>query len=140
MVRAIIRMAIGAGLPIAAPYFDDQVIDACLAVRPEHRVTAREYKPLLRRAMTNVIPDNVLARQSKDDGSIDVDYGLRRHSDELVALWEDSRLERLGLVDAARLRTLCAEPSSLELEDGALFSTIGCELWLRDLELDFVNA
>jgi asparagine synthase (glutamine-hydrolysing) len=80
-----------------------------------------------------------LTRQSKDDGSIDVDYGIRRHSDELVALWEDSRLERLGLVDAGRLRELCAEPSSLELEDGALFSTIGCELWLRDLELDFVN-
>jgi asparagine synthase (glutamine-hydrolysing) len=140
MVRAIIRMAIGAGLPIAAPYFDDQVIDACLAVRPEHRVTAWEYKPLLRRAMTNIVPDSVLARQSKDDGSIDVDYGIRRHSDELIALWEDSRSERLGLVDAARLRKLCAEPSSWELEDGALFSTIGCELWLRDLEFDFVNA
>jgi asparagine synthase (glutamine-hydrolysing) len=65
MVRAIICMAIGAGLPIAAPYFDDQVIDACLAVRPEHRVTAWEYKPLLRRAMTNIVPDSVLARQIK---------------------------------------------------------------------------
>jgi asparagine synthase (glutamine-hydrolysing) len=43
-------------------------------------------------------------------------------------------------VDAARLRKLCAEPSSRELEDGALFSTIGCELWLRDLELAFINA
>jgi asparagine synthase (glutamine-hydrolysing) len=139
MVRTISRMATGAGLPIAAPYFDDQVIDACLAVRPEHRVTAWEYKPLLRRAMTNIVPDNVFARQTKDDGSTDVDYGLRRHSDELVALWEDSRLERLGLVDADRLRKLCAQPSSLELENGALYSTIGCELWLRDLELDFVN-
>jgi asparagine synthase (glutamine-hydrolysing) len=64
MVRAISRMAIGAGLPVAAPYLDDRVIDSCLAVRPEHRVTAWEYKPLLRRAMTNIVPDGVLTRSS----------------------------------------------------------------------------
>ncbi|WP_063013546.1 asparagine synthase-related protein [Nocardia kruczakiae] len=127
------------GPPLSAPYFDDGVISAALSVAVPHRVSAWTYKPLLRAAVSGIVPDEVLRRQTKDSGSRDVELGLRQHRDELVALWEGSKLGDLGLIDSERLKRLCANPSSFELEDGTMFSTIACELWLRDLERDFLE-
>ncbi|WP_255660092.1 asparagine synthase-related protein [Nocardia spumae] len=133
-----LSMAAG-GPPLAAPHFDDGVITAALSVAVEHRVSAGTYKPLLAAAMRDIVPDSVLRRQTKDDGSNDVEAGLRKHRDELVALWEQSRLGDIGLVDSKKLADLCARPSSFELEEGTMFTTIACELWLRDLERTFVE-
>ncbi|MFF0452207.1 asparagine synthase-related protein [Nocardia africana] len=139
-VAVLNRMSLAAGgPPLAAPYFDDRVIAAALAVAVAHRVSAWTYKPLLRAAISGIVPDEVLRRQTKDSGSHDVELGLRKHRDELVALWEGSRLGAVGLIDSKRLKQLCADPSSFELEDGTMFSTIACELWLRDLERNFLD-
>ena len=87
------------------------MIEAGLAVRPEERITPWRYKPLIVEAMRGIVPDQSLARQTKANGSGDADPGLRRHRAELLALWDDSRLGRLGLIDAAALRELCTGPS-----------------------------
>lgn len=134
MVRAMNQMSVNAGVPMAAPFFDDRVVEAALAVSPEQRVTPWSYKPVLGAAMRGIVPDRILARTSKDDGSIDVAHGLNSHQEELISLWEDSRLAELGLVDARALRELCAQPSAPELDEGSLYSTIACETWLRGLE------
>lgn len=134
------RMSLAAGgPPLAAPYFDDRVISASLSVAVQHRISAWTYKPLLRASVRGIVPDVVLQRQTKDDGSHDVELGLRKHRDELVALWEGSRLGDIGLIDSKKLKQLCANPSSFELEEGTMYTTIACELWLRDLERSFVE-
>ncbi|WP_378732495.1 asparagine synthase-related protein [Nocardia brasiliensis] len=138
-VAVLNRISLAAGgPPLAAPYFDDRVISAALSVAVQHRVSAWTYKPLLSASVRGIVPDVVLRRQTKDDGSHDVENGLRKHRDELVALWEGSRLGDLGLIDSKKLKQLCANPSSFELEEGTMYTTIACELWLRDLERSFV--
>jgi asparagine synthase (glutamine-hydrolysing) len=122
------------GLTLAAPYYDDRVIEAGLAVRPGERVTPWRYKPLIIEAMRGIVPAESLARQTKANGSGDEEPGLRRHRAELLALWEDSRLARIGLVDAAALRELCSRPLPPELGFGALDQTVACEVWLRSVE------
>ncbi|WP_280266360.1 asparagine synthase-related protein [Nocardia wallacei] len=139
-VAVLNRFSLAAGgPPLAAPYFDDGVISAALSVAVQDRVSAWTYKPLLRAAVNGIVPGEILQRQTKDDGSHDVELGLREHRDELVALWEGSRLGDIGLVDSKRLMRLCANPSSFELEQGTMYTTIACELWLRDLECSFVG-
>ena len=130
-MRAYDDAARQAGVPVAHPFFDDQVVDAALSVRPEERVTPWEYKPLLARAMRGIVPDRNLTRTTKGDGTPDAVAGLHRHREELAALWEDSPLAAAGLVDAATLRRLCLAPGSPELADNALYSTLACESWLR---------
>ena len=138
-VSVLNHMSLAAGgPPLAAPYFDDRVISATLSVPVEHRISAWTYKPLLRASVRGIVPEAVLQRQTKDSGSHDAETGLRKHRDELVALWEVSRLGDLGLIDSEKLKQLCANPSSFELEEGTMYSTIACELWLRDLEQSFV--
>jgi asparagine synthase (glutamine-hydrolysing) len=134
ITRQFDHMAAQMGVTLAAPYYDDRVIEAGLAVRPEDRITPWRYKPLITEAMRGIVPDQSLARQTKANGSCDASPGLRRHRAELLALWEDSRLGRLGLIDANALRELCTRPLPPELEFGGLDQTVACEVWLRTLD------
>ncbi|GGV70600.1 hypothetical protein GCM10010277_81750 [Streptomyces longisporoflavus] len=135
-LRAIGQLAARTGIRLAAPYYDDRVLEAALAVRPEEKRTPWRYKPLLLEGMKGAVPDVSLARQSKSPGTCDLDGALRKHRAELLALWEDSRLARLGLADPAALRTLCARPLAEYGRDlhGALYQAVACEVWLRARE------
>jgi len=134
ITRQFGQMAARLGVTLAAPYYDDRVIEAGLAVRPQERVTPWRYKPLIAEAMRGIVPDESLNRQTKANGTCDEDPGLRRHRADLLALWEDSRLGRLGLIDAGALRELCTRPIPPQLQSGVLYQTVACEVWLRTLE------
>jgi asparagine synthase (glutamine-hydrolysing) len=112
---------------------DDRVIEAFLSVRPEDRVTPWTYKPVLKEAMRGVVADECLERSTKAQSALDDAAGLREHRGDLLALWEDSRLADLGLVDARQLRALAVRPSTPDLSRATLYTTIGCEVWLRAL-------
>lgn len=133
VIRQWDRMAARAGLPMASPFLDDRVIEACLAVRPSERVTPWAYKPVLRAAMRGIVPEACLGRANKATASMDAANGLREHRADLLALWEDSRLEALGTVDGAELRRLARRPATPGLSDAILYSTIAAEVWLRGL-------
>ena len=134
LTRQFGQLAAGMGVAMAAPYYDDRVVEAGLAVRPQERVTPWRYKPLIVEAMRGIVPDESLARETKANGSGDEEPGLRRHRAELLALFEDSRLARLGLIDAGSLRHLLGGPLLPSMQFGALDQTVACETWLRSLE------
>lgn len=133
VIRQWDRMAARAGLPMASPFLDDRVIEACLSVRPSERVTPWRYKPVLTAAMRGIVPEECLRRSNKATASMDASNGLREHRADLLALWEDSRLAELGLVDGPELRRLARRPASPGLSDAILYSTIAAEVWLRGL-------
>jgi asparagine synthase (glutamine-hydrolysing) len=134
ITRQFEQMAGRMGVTLAAPYYDDRVIEAGLAVRPQDRITPWRYKPLIIEAMRGIVPDESLTRQTKANGSVDSDPGLRHHRGELLALWEASRLGQLGLIDAKALYETCTRPLPPDLEHGGLDQTLACELWLRSLD------
>jgi asparagine synthase (glutamine-hydrolysing) len=139
MTRQFDQMATRIGITLAAPYYDDRVIEAGLAVRPQERITPWRYKPLIIEAMRGIVPEESLARQTKANGSCDADPGLRRHRGELLALWQESRLGRLGLIDVDALRETCSRPLPPDLQFGGLDQTVACEVWLRSLERDLAR-
>src|SRR5215211_610119 len=51
------QMADRIGVTLAAPYHDDRVIEAGLAVRPQERITPWRYKPLIIEAMGGIVPE-----------------------------------------------------------------------------------
>jgi asparagine synthase (glutamine-hydrolysing) len=134
IARQFDQLAHRLGTTLAAPYYDDRVIEAGLAVRPQDRVTPWRYKPLIVESMAGIVPEASLTRQTKANGTCDEEPGLRRHRADLLALWEGSRLGRLGLIDAEALRELCARPLPAHLPIGVLYQTVACEVWLRSLE------
>jgi asparagine synthase (glutamine-hydrolysing) len=134
LARQLDQMTSRFGLAFANPYHDDRVVEAGMAVRPEDRVTPWRYKPLILEAMRGIVPDASLARQTKANGTGDDDPGLRRHRGDLLALWDDSRLAALGLIDADRVRDMCTGPLPPDLQLGILDQSVACEMWLRSLE------
>jgi asparagine synthase (glutamine-hydrolysing) len=135
VTRAATQFCASVGLPMSAPFLDDQVVKVCLAVRPEERTAPRQYKPLLVTAMKGIVPDRVLSRTSKTDGASLVATSIRQHRDKLLALCEGSRLADLGLIDSGRLRAACSTSLwSSDFMPVAFSPTFSCERWLRDLE------
>lgn len=112
LARHLGQVTARAGLPLELPYFDDRVVEACLAVRLHERTTPWRYKPLLVEAMAGVVPAPMLARTTKGAYGADVHAGLRRHRADLVALCDNLVLAQLGLVDAGALREVRAHRAS----------------------------
>ncbi|HSL09241.1 MAG TPA: asparagine synthase-related protein [Pseudonocardiaceae bacterium] len=134
MTRNLSELARQRGTTLAAPYFDDRVIEAGLAVRPQERVTPWRFKSLAVAAMRGIVPDETLTRQTKAIGSHEVEVGFRKNRADILALCENSRLGQLGLIDVAALREACGRPLPTALEFHALYPTLACEIWLRALE------
>ncbi|MFI5805382.1 asparagine synthase-related protein [Streptomyces sp. NPDC051561] len=132
--QAMEDIGAGLGLPVAAPFFDDRVVEAVMAVRVEDRVVPWRYKPLLVEAVRGVVPDSLLARTTKDHMSADDVQGLRQHADGLRELWTGSLLAERGLIDAVQLRRLADDPYSPLLQQHPIDSTVSCEAWLRTAE------
>ncbi len=122
------------GVPTSSPFYDDKVVTAALAVRPEHRLSPWEYKPLIVEAMRGIVPAASLQRVTKADWSVAHEKGLRTNRDQLMALADDSRLERLGMIDVDRFRAICSRPLPRHLHPGVFDPTAGCERWLRSLD------
>ena len=93
------------GVPWHAPYLDDRVVEAALAVRFADRAPANQYKPVLATAMRGIVPATILGRPTKGEFSADVHTGLRHNKRTLLGLCDDMELARLGLVDAEAFRS-----------------------------------
>jgi asparagine synthase (glutamine-hydrolysing) len=140
LARALADIGGQAGVLLATPFFDDRVIEAALRVRVHERVQPNAYKPLLAQAMRGVVPNVILTRTTKGTGNLDIALGLRQHAPLLTELWADSRMAERGLIDPEILVALCGQTDSPALSDGALQTTVGCELWLHANEKFFTGA
>ncbi|MFF7634890.1 asparagine synthase-related protein [Kitasatospora sp. NPDC008050] len=132
LVRSLHQVVAASGYSASSPFLDDRVIAACLAVRPEERVTPWEFKPLIKSAMAGVLPQRLLERRTKADGSMLAAEGFVRHRLELDQLWQTSRLAELGLIDPAPLRELSRRPYAAASHEGRMPVALSTELWARD--------
>ncbi|MEU1736230.1 asparagine synthase-related protein [Streptosporangium sp. NPDC020145] len=130
-LRQIDQAATAIGLPHAAPILDDAVITAVLSIRTDQRGAPGRYKPVLAAAMRSVVPEPLLSRSTKGNYAAEWYAGMRRHGGELLEVFGDSALARLGLIDAAVLRDFLSRPHPRLDPLYPLVQTLGCEIWLR---------
>ncbi|MBL1066679.1 asparagine synthase [Streptomyces sp. 7-21] len=116
------------GMNYETPLSDDRVVEACLAVRREERVSPLEFKPLMREAMRGLLPDDFLIRTRKTGGAAQSVRGLQRHRQELVELCEGSALRQLGVIDMAVL-TEHAFPKDRWMYVRDLDTTLNCAMF-----------
>lgn len=129
--------AAGYGIELAAPYLDNEVIRACLAVPADQRGAPGAYKPLLAAgfANTGIVPDFVLERRTKG-GFNGVAYaGLTQNAPVLRdLLGPSSRLAALGLVTAEPVQQMLQRAAAGQpTAQGALHLAVATEVWLRQL-------
>jgi asparagine synthase (glutamine-hydrolysing) len=132
MARGFRFLAQAEGVPAAAPFFDDHVLNAAMSLRPADRVNLSRYKAILVEAMRGTVPDTTLERKTKSTTPMNAVLGSREHRDQIVGLTEDCQLARIGVVDLTKLRKYCRGPILVESYTERLEPTISCEVWLRD--------
>ncbi|MGB8996368.1 MAG: albusnodin/ikarugamycin family macrolactam cyclase [Pseudonocardiaceae bacterium] len=130
--RIHLELAAGRGVAVHAPFLDDAVVAACLAVPSAQRTSPRQAKPLLRAAMTGRVPDAALVRKTKGDYSMLAYRGLSRHHRTVAGLLTGSRLAGLGLVDEKAIRAdLALGAAGQQIPLATLDRLLGTEIWLR---------
>ncbi|UAL30440.1 hypothetical protein K8W59_02630 [Nocardioides rotundus] len=131
LARAIAQISEHYGLRIQAPFFDDRVLDAVLSVSIKDRVDPWAYKPLLKEAMKGVLPAAVADRNSKDEGSLDLELGFQENKAHIKELFAHSELANMGLIDRDRLTQVLEMGSHPSLSDSGITTTLCTEVWLR---------
>ncbi|MEV5481856.1 MULTISPECIES: albusnodin/ikarugamycin family macrolactam cyclase [Streptomyces] len=126
------------GVDLAAPFLDNEVIRACLAVPADERGAPGRYKPLLGEAFTatGLIPDFVLSRVTKGGFNALAYAGLTQHAPVLAdLLGASSRLAAAGLINQTPVaRMLTRAAAGQPTAQGALHLAVAAEVWLRQLE------
>ncbi|ASR39888.1 hypothetical protein BAY61_31885 (plasmid) [Prauserella marina] len=120
-----------AGAPTVMPFFDHEVLTACLSTRPEVRTDPWSPKPLLRNALQRDVPTELLARRTKGHYNTDIYRGWRTHRDDVRAMLAESRLVELGLVDQQVLVDELAAFGPSGLPPAFVTDLIALEIWLR---------
>lgn len=123
----------GEGLRVESPFCDDEVVNACLSVRPDEARAPWLYKPLLAAAMRGIVPETHLRRESKDHCGQEWFAGLRESQKDLAEWVETSPLAKMGIVDEENMRRAMLNPYLLSGGASQLNNTLGAEEWLRDL-------
>lgn len=124
-------LAAAAGVDLHAPFLDGHVVDAVLRTPIGYRPPVHAYKPVLRRAMADLLPPALAARTTKDDANSEHYAGMRANLPDLLEM-ADGHLARLGLVDPARMRRHLREAAAgIPTELAHLEQALAAEAWLE---------
>jgi len=86
----VLDRAAGAfGLELRYPFFDKRLVEFCLSLPPEQKISGGWTRMVMRRAMDGILPTEIQWRGGKSDLGPGFDYGLRT--------FEHSRLEKVFL-------------------------------------------
>jgi asparagine synthase (glutamine-hydrolysing) len=123
------------GLEMRAPFYDRRVVELALAIPGERKLRiedgTRITKLVLRSAVRDLLPPEILSRRTKASLSVGSANGLRN---EWTRIWNDGRFEvaECGLVEWEPLaRALRAARMGQWQNIGQLASLVVLELWLR---------
>ncbi|MFF3854572.1 asparagine synthase-related protein [Micromonospora sp. NPDC002575] len=127
--------AVGARFDVSfeAPFLDDRVVEAALAVRLSDRYVTGRTKPVLVAALRGTVPGFVFDRTTKGHFTLDTYVGRKRNLAKMREMCEESRLVALGLIDRGRFRQVLSAIMPDAANINPLESTLACEAWLRCL-------
>lgn len=129
--------AVGAeyGIEVHAPFMDADVVRACVSLPAHRRADPKSPKPLLRSALSGLVPDAVLTRTTKGDYTRDAHLGVRRAATDLRRIMAAPVAADLGILEPAPVReVLDGAIQGLPTPWGALNQVFAVETWLRERE------
>lgn len=85
------------------PFLYRPLVEFCLRLPSEWRVTARDTKVVLRRALAGVVPDAILARSGKGGIGARIRWALAHEKRRLRELMANSILADAGIIDAKQV-------------------------------------
>ena len=133
--RQLRELAASLRLEVHAPFLDSVVIRAALSVPAPVRASPWTYKPLLGAALGDLLPDEVIGRQTKGDYTAEDYAGARTALPGLRAQLRDSRLADLGVIEPHAVKAeLDRLAAGIAVPLAPLKTLLATESWLRGTE------
>jgi asparagine synthase (glutamine-hydrolysing) len=130
--QAVRELAASYGIAAHAPFLDPAVVRACLSVPAWRKADPHVAKPLLRAALTGMVPDAVFTRTTKGDYTASAHAGIRQAMRELKALLREPISADLGLLEPAPVRAVMDRAANgASVPWGALNQVLAVETWLH---------
>lgn len=128
-----------AGVEMRHPFFDRRLVEFVLALPDDLRFRDGVTRYILRQAIGPRLPQSIAARRDKGDSTILLSHALSRVLPGMSL--RSLRVADAGWVDGDRVRAACAPFVSGNVDahvpvgsDGAIWSVIAVELWLRAIQ------
>jgi asparagine synthase (glutamine-hydrolysing) len=116
------------------PYLDQTLVEFVSSIPSTQLLRPGERRSLMRRALAGIVPQEILARRTKQVGARTPLLALANNWDELLNLFKDPVSSEMGYIDTARIhRSLEAAKAGKSIHLHHLFKAISLEVWLRDL-------
>jgi asparagine synthase (glutamine-hydrolysing) len=118
------------------PCLDQSLVEFLMSIPREQLLRPGERRSLMRRALVNIVPSEILARRTKQLEGRCYITTLAKHWKGLDQLLDDSLAARFGILDGpafkVALRSL-ATKGRLTIEGMQLLRGLFLELWLRSM-------
>jgi asparagine synthase (glutamine-hydrolysing) len=126
--------------PVAAPeecrfpFLDQNLIEFILSIPASQLLRPGERRSLMRRSLVGIVPQEILARRTKQFGARTPVTAMGKNAERLRAIFDESLSSQLGYVnDRCFLARLKAAQNGQEIHIVRMLRTISLEFWLRDL-------
>ncbi|WP_272923808.1 albusnodin/ikarugamycin family macrolactam cyclase [Streptomyces sp. SID3343] len=118
------------GVPLHNTFCDSNVVAAALACPSPTRSRPDAYKPLLIRALPQILPASIAARVTKGESTSDHIRGMRTNMDTVLLL-ADGHLAALGLLDIDAFHVTARRTAAGIGPGDDVEPVLATEMWLR---------
>src|SRR6267378_358623 len=116
------------------PYLDQNLIEFILCVPASQLLRPGERRSLMRRSLVGIVPQEILARRTKQVGARTPLVALEKVGNELQAAADSSMSASLGYIDSEQCReAVKAARIGKTVHIIRLLKTVSLEFWLCDL-------
>jgi len=121
------------------PYLDRALLEFLYAIPREQLVRPGQRRSLMRRALTGIVPDEILNRKRKAFVTRGPRVGIASEWSYLLELGQHMLMSSLGIVDSTRFLAMLQKiRQGADVPIVPLMRSVGIELWLRNLAASHV--
>lgn len=115
-------------------YLDQDLVEFVLSIPATQMLRPADRRSLMRRALSGLVPQEILSRRTKQVGARTPVGVLAAHQSAITDLFLKPLTAELGFIDGqSLLNTIQAARNGQIRSLGRIFKAISLELWIRDL-------
>lgn len=122
----------------ATPFLDKLLIERCLSIAEKHKINSKYTKPMLRKALKGIVPDEIFSRGFKGDYSDALYSGYNKAINDYYDKLDDFLLVKMGIVNVEKLRLELSLPTGNPSRIDFFERLCSVERWLRQVE-SYIN-
>jgi len=126
------RMSMAVSLECRVPLLDEELVELAAAIPAAHKVRGGRLKHLMKQALKEVLPQEILHREKRGFGTPMGAWLKGTLAGSLDSLLSNDSVSRRGLLDPAFVSQLVADHRSSRVDGtDALLALMNLELWCR---------